>query len=124
MTSTLLRWIVLAALLVAVLSAPALALCDISGESGCCCTEDKKCPRPVSPEARAAACCKSSPVAPPPPAGTSDRGTESSLVLAANEEPASVAPSPPTAPTFRSNPRAEKTASGIGIYTLHAAFLI
>lgn len=118
------RLLVLATFLIVAISSPVLALCESGSDPGCCCTKDRKCPRPTTSKALAEACCKSSTPAVPAPSGTPDRGASPS----ADGTPADVANIGPAAPQARfrqdSHPAADKNASGIGLYTLHASFLI
>lgn len=115
------RWIPVALLLLALVAAPASAACGDCADTKCCCGKTGGCSKPADPDARRAKCCDGT-VAPTREAvGLSDAPPPVSA------EESLGAPAITGAVPFdldREPDASGARSSPVGLYTLHAAFLI
>ena len=124
MTARVIRLAIVGALFVGLLPGPALAFCSSVTKSSCCCSKHG-CPMRSSNQATGSSCCKP---AQPVPAPVGSGSGENSVPFPTSDSPAvlTLASAPRPVPS----PVVEQVAShglghpGVGLFTLHAAFLI
>ena len=115
------RWILVVLLLIALVGAPAMAMCGDCANTQCCCGKTGGCSKPAPPDTQRAKCCDGEAV---PPRATVATADTAPTLFAGESDGTPVAPvTSPIGPHHTHDAR-RVDPSPVTLYTLHAAFLI